>query len=422
VSKISDLAFRYLHRALVASKGTPTQYTADSGSTTTAACSALSEADDYWNGAVVRWDSGSNAGLYSCVKDFTASSDTLEFGTPLPYSVANGDTFTLIHGGKYVSDQRIPGMELSESVNVAGFALTYASHLNGEGTGTLSFAYNGGVAQGLTWTPPGDVEGTEVDISGLSNGEAVALHGGGVTVKGGSKYIIVTRTADALPTADAEDAVYLATPQGSHIPFVIGADASAGVTLYRAMGIENTGDDALYNLRAYCPQPFQGAENTTVASGGDIGTGADELTAESLAEWGAHGFVYNATKDDLRYYYDRSGDVIQIADPDGGIRGFAAQAWDEDDMLEPYPWIDIGVEEPDAGNEFADPATRATAPSGVTFTCPRTAATGLAIGQTKFIANQLAVVWERLVIPLGCRPLEAGRAHVHINAQVTETA
>ena len=59
--------------------------TVDSGTTTTLVDSALSTAaDDIWNGALVYFHEGTNAGCVRTVSDFDHASDTLTFTYPLP--------------------------------------------------------------------------------------------------------------------------------------------------------------------------------------------------------------------------------------------------------------------------------------------------------------------------------------------------
>lgn len=415
MSRIGDLAFRYLHRALAVSKGTPTQYTASSGTVLTAVSAAAMEATGYWNGAIVRWDVGGNAGLYSSVLSFDGPTHTLTFDEELPVAVASGDKFTLFLGGLYASSESIPGLKTSDPVNVTGFSFAYAAMLNGEGTGVLRFAFSGLT---LTWTPPGESEGMAVSVSGLSVGDSATLSGGGTSIEQTSKFLRVTRTPDALPVADQEDDVNLTMPAGSFLATFTGAEAEAGVTVYRAVGIENTGGSGLQALKAYCPSPWPDAAETTIAAGGSIGTGADTLVAESLLDWGSHGFVFNSTKNDVRYFFDRSGETASILDPAGGVRGFTAVAWDVGDVLEPLPWFDIGLDAPAGGGAFEDPASETTAPSGVAFSCPRTVAAGLAIGD--LAAGAIYTIWERFFVPAGFRTLEAGRVDLRVYAEATE--
>lgn len=412
MSQISDIVFRYLHRQLASSRATPAQYTASAGTVRAAVCAALVEADDYWAGAIVRWDGGGNAGQYSRVASFTAG--TLTFGEDLPEAVAAADTFTLFLGGLYASDQRVPGMTASMLIDITGFTIAFVGMLNDEGTGVLSFSAS---TQTITWTPPDEAEGVPVSVGALTNGQSIAVFGGGTTLTQQSKYIQLTRTAAALPVIDASDDVNLSHPIGAFLGFVTGDETNAGKTFYRPVALENTGGSVVWRGAVYCASPWPDAENTTIAFGGAIGTGADTLEAESLVAWGKHGFVINSTKNDLRYFFNRSGTAISIADPAGGMRGFTAAAWDVGDVLEPYPFFDIGLDAAGIGDAFEDPADETTAPSGIAFTCPRTAAAGLSLGLT-FAPGALVTVWERFFIPAGFRPIEGGRAELRVFAEV----
>lgn len=417
MSQISDLQLLYSHRKLAASGNTPTTLTASAGTVRSAVCAALTEIDDYWNGAILRWVSGPNVGLYSAIADFVALTDTLTFKEDLPAAVANTHQFILLHGGKHASDQKIPSLTATPLVNVTGFDISVAAFINGEGTGTINFIYNGGSNEGVTWTPPGGVEGPEVDISTLADGDLVTLYGGGSTDEELSMFIVLERTAAALPTGDESDAVGLALPAGTFLPLLTGAETSAGKTFYRPVVIKNSAASAMFGLKAFCTSPDEDALDTTIAVGGGIGTAADVLTADDLANWPTSGFVYNSTKDDLRYFYDRSGNTAKVLSPAGGIRGFTEDDWDDGDDIQLFPLFDIGLDAPGVANIFEDPADELSAPAGVAFSCPLTAGAGLAIGD--LAAGALYMIWERYYIPAGFKPLEAAKANLRIYAEVT---
>ena len=416
MSRISDLVCRFLHRLLGASEGTPTLYTASAGTARTAVCAALTQADDYWNGAVCKWESGDNAGYYSTIADFDAATDTLTFDEDLPFAVANADTFRLCQGGKYISDEPMPLLAASSPVLCTGFAIARASARNDTGTGVLTFRVNGGYgAQTLSWTPPGGSAGEEVVVGDLTDGSTVELLGGGTADDAESQCIVVARTAAALPTEDVADDIFLQAPLGIFPP-IHGTAYDAGVTLYRAIGLKNEASSPLYNVAAYCPPSFSGAAAAVLTA--VLGTGAGTLYADDLASWGTQGWVYNSTKDDLRFVYNRSGNEAAVLAPGAGLRGKAAVAWEIGDDIELYPWIDIGLEAPGGGDALADPSDQHTAPAGVAFTCPTTAAAGLAIGT--LAAGAIYCVWARLVIPAGVQPLNAADVRVSLSANPTE--
>lgn len=71
--------------------------TADSGTTTTLTDSALNEADDKWNGALLVFRAGTNAGYSAAVTDFDAASDTITFAPAVPNAVTT-ETYVLVPG------------------------------------------------------------------------------------------------------------------------------------------------------------------------------------------------------------------------------------------------------------------------------------------------------------------------------------
>lgn len=59
---------------------------------------ALTQADDYFNGGAVRWITGDNAGAVMEVRDFVASSDLVTLFMAMPYPIQPGDTFEIYPG------------------------------------------------------------------------------------------------------------------------------------------------------------------------------------------------------------------------------------------------------------------------------------------------------------------------------------
>lgn len=406
---IATLEIVHLHRFLGSDGATPTQYTASGGSTSQATAGALTESSGTWIGALVRWDTGSNAGMFSSVAG--SSSGSITFDDVLPTAVASGDKFTLFAGGKYASSEHVLDLAASALRNVTGFTLVRASPVNGEGTGSLT--YDSADAT-LLWTPPGEPAGVPADASRIVPGGRVVVIGGGDSIEQKSKWILLERNEEDLPASDVTDDVSLDVRPGAFVPRVMGQAAAAGSVTFRAFGLRNGGPDPVLAAKLYCAEPLPGVTAAALAS--DLGTGAGTLEADDLDGWGSSGWVYNATKGDLRYYYDRSGNSALVLSPGAGVRGFTAVAWDDGDVLESYPWIDIGLDYAASGNEFENPAAITSSPSGVTFTCPRTAAVGLSIGTLASAA--VAAAWMRITIPAGARPIEGARIEVRMRANV----
>jgi len=70
---------------------------AESGTTTTLVDVALTEADDHWNGSLLVFVSGGNAGFTATVTDFDAASDTVTFTPAVPTGVTT-EAYILVPG------------------------------------------------------------------------------------------------------------------------------------------------------------------------------------------------------------------------------------------------------------------------------------------------------------------------------------
>jgi len=70
---------------------------ADSGTTTTLVDATRTEADDFWNGALLVFTSGTNSGHTAAVTDFDAASDTITFAPAVPNAVTT-EAYILIPG------------------------------------------------------------------------------------------------------------------------------------------------------------------------------------------------------------------------------------------------------------------------------------------------------------------------------------
>ena len=409
MASLGELELRYTHRKLASPNATPTQYTADSGGTNTLVDAALTEADGYWAGAVVRWDSGPNAGLYSRVRTFSAASDQCTLDEDLPAPVAAGHLYTLFHGGLYSSSVRIPGLAGGTLSNVTGFTVAHVAMMNGTGTGTLRFYASG---QSVTWQPPGGSEGPRVSVGALALSASVNVYGALTSTEAASQFVRLTRTAAALPGVDKSDAMILSETTGAFWPKVPGSEQATGSTSYRCVSIRNTGATTTYGLRAYLTAGVPNAAATTLTVG--CGLTAATLTAASFANWPASGWIYNATRNDCRYYRNRSGNALDVAAPIS--RGLTAVSWVSGDVVSLFPWFDIGADAPNGSTQFEDPAPFGTAPSGVAFSAPMTFDAGLSLGD--LAASGVTSVWLRFVIPAGADPLASLKLDLRIAAGV----
>ena len=77
---------------------TVTSTVAAATSRTTFTCSGLARADGWFDGGLLTWSTGLNAGLRSEVKRSTNSPTQIVLHLPTPYAIAAGDTFTVTAG------------------------------------------------------------------------------------------------------------------------------------------------------------------------------------------------------------------------------------------------------------------------------------------------------------------------------------
>jgi len=434
---VSDLVLRYLDKDLTESGGTPTQYTCSGGSARTAICAALSGKTNM-EGGLMRWDVGDNADAnqWSWVNSYTDGTTTITVDDALPNDVVAGDKFTLLRGGKFIGDQRIPGMVPNDwdltPTNCTGIEFININMINDEGSGTLKIYVGSGSPATIeaTWTPPGGTEGARVDITNLSTDEEFTLVGGGTGQSNTSKYCVMKRNASAFPGSDQSDTIVLTRPLGVFVSPITGTEAESGITIYRPVGLINVhASGSLYDLKCYLPNPYadDGAVASTVASGspGGIGTGADTLEVTDATNWPDSGWIAKidgaGTVQDIRYCYNKSGNEYSVMNPAGGMRGYTAAAWNAGDNIIPCPWMDIGLDAPlNMGSPdlqlFEDPATESTAPSGVTFTTPMNTTDALSIGN--LAASDVYCVWERFYIPAGQKPVTSALARMYVDFEV----
>ena len=84
--------------------------TADSGTTTTLVDAGLTQADDYWNGALLIFRTGTNIGRTAIITDFDAGTDTLTFAPAMPDAVTS-EGFALIPGLGWSDVQAIAAVQ-----------------------------------------------------------------------------------------------------------------------------------------------------------------------------------------------------------------------------------------------------------------------------------------------------------------------
>jgi len=304
-------------KKLVADGGTitPVLTTSVSGPTQITS-TALSDASDWWNGAIGYFINGTPTvalrGVWFHVKDWDNGTRTLTLAKPLPASVAINDSFIIIRPGLRRSSSEVfghaiggalPDMTPINGVTITGLTINKISPLLGEGV--LSVFYES-ATQMLYIKMNSDDYGVGLDVSGdLTDVPVFALDG--------NAHIRVTISAGALPGTDQTDTWTVTIPDGVYVPDFEGYETrntNGGLTRYRLQVVRNTNvTDTMIDLVAYTAKPA--GDPTVISAGESLGLTDGDFAVDDATDYPTRGFwIKNTTLNDCRYCIYRSGNRL----------------------------------------------------------------------------------------------------------------
>lgn len=187
-------------------------------------------------------------------------------------------------------------------------------------------------------------------------------------------------------------------------PEVSSAQATAGVTQYRASVIRNEGPGPVTLFKRWIGTLGTAA---TASAGQLPAAGAGALVSpDAFTDWPASGFVRvvsNAgTLREIAYYDSRTNSTLNVIAR--GLLGTAAGAGVSTDSLYPVPGVAIALD-PDGvenhGSNIQTIASETTAPTGVTWNTGITEATGLSLA-TLGVGKQIGF-WVKRQLPAGAK-------------------
>jgi len=354
MTEVYEIKKYYASDYLTADGDALTQHTVAATSTDTILKAVgLTQADDYWNGSLLFFDTDTTTtalqGVYMAIKDSDQSDTTVTLAYALPSTPAITDTFRIVKGGKWRSTYRLPGKTIDSGVvNVTGVAIDYVSEENADGIGNIAYTHSG---QTLEW----------YDLDDTTAGAAVAVGAGGtfyLESLSSGKWIEVTVTAGSLPGTDQNDTIVLSTKTQTRLSDITGANTTSGVTSYYAEVYKNESSSIAQSLAFYI-EPYDANTTTMVDALGVVAATAevtDGSTMPATSFW-----IYNVTKNDVRWVDYRSGNDLVLFTAGTGVlrRGLVAVSWDIGDTIKVYSNVDIAYEEP-TGTEFTDDLTSLT--------------------------------------------------------------
>ena len=389
-------------RYIAADGNTLTQHTVDSAAARTITDAALTESDDYWNGAIGWFDGDTLTpqlqGCFFHVRSFDATTDTLTFSRDLPAVPQAGDTFRLVIGGNRRSSQETfalmaagyqPELQPVALANITGVTIAKASGLLSEGDITLHYD---ATLDELYLKKAGEEYGVGLNVSG-------DITGGVIFAENAQSYLRVNVTAANLPVSDATEIVTLTCPEAVFTPDFEGyetADGAGGKARYRLEVLRNDDSvDTMVDLSVYTAKPAGAA--TTITSSLTLTPSTGQFDVADASNWPTNSFwVKNTTRDDCRYIKYRSGTTFYTTDAATGLRGFTAVNWEQGDNVEVLADVDIAVEYPDGSSVFSSPVDETTPPASLTFADKASVNDSIYIGD--LAPGEMVGVWRRETI------------------------
>jgi len=287
------------------------------GSLSTIVDAAVVDADGFYDGAIGFFLGDTTTVAlreeFFHVRTWTLGSNTFLLTEDLPAIPVAGDTYKIIFGGNFRSNEEEFGLELGGVLpsltpvigsNVTGVSITYVAAKISTGDLTLDFDFSALELKIKQDTQP---FGAAFVITGDAVGVVLFLDDG-------QSYIVVDIVQASLPGGDQSDVHTVTLPKGTYIPNFEGLETFndvGGKSRYRLAVPKNTDlVDTMVGLNVLVAR-FPAARTTIDGAGIDLNAGSfDVLNGSTFPTQGF--WVKNHTKDDLRYCKFRSGNTLNV--------------------------------------------------------------------------------------------------------------
>lgn len=297
--------------------------------------------------------------------------------------------------GLHRAGDEIEMVDASRTSPIANITLDYVSGMNADGNGTLTASS----ASGLKWTPPGGVQGSEVTIA---NGETKIIQGGsGYT----DAYVRVTRTSATALTGTETVAISGQPNNAVGFDDVSAAEATAGDSEYRCVGIKNVSSSTIKSVKAYI-DTIGTARVTAAGQLGASGAGTISISSGTFDDWPTSGYARIETNvpalREIVYYESRTSTSLTVPANGRQLLGTTNAAGAATDTAYSVPGIGVAKEAPTSqpSGTVTDKtvAGEGSAPA-LTFNTAITAADGESIGD--LAAGEWYGVWIKRQVPAG---------------------
>ncbi|MCL2120302.1 MAG: hypothetical protein FWH27_17940 [Planctomycetaceae bacterium] len=303
----------------------PNRVTGSDSSVLSISVPAMTEATDFWNGAIGTFIGTSTAtsalrGFFFHVRKWDLATKKLALAQPLPIAPATGDTFQIIASGKTASNCEVHAMKVSgkqpeiepvAGTSITGVTIKKASALLGEGTLTLSYVTS--PARALTIRMGSANPGPEVTIT--ANATNLPVFNADL-----SGYVLVDVNFTSLPTSSRSDTFTITVPKGNLIPSMEGYETNdgAGRTRYHLIVAKNKSTsplDAMTAFSIWTGRPA-GNQTTVTASYSYSADTPGSISVSNASTWPTRGFWVRRTvsggSGDIRYVDYRSSNTLYV--------------------------------------------------------------------------------------------------------------
>lgn len=303
-------------------------------------------------------------------------------------------------------DQSLGGFRAAEEASrvgvlfvtpLAGVEILQASRSNGAASlgvpavGNL-FADTDG---SLAYAGPGGSAGDPVSLPAL--GAPVVLRDGSDP----SKWLRVQRTAAGGLVGLGQLEFHDQLGNAFGMREAAEAESAAGGNRYRAVFLRPV--ERVTGIKLYLPTLGPAAVSTAAQLAGS-GAGTVQGASFCFEGWPLQGWARIENAGVLReivYYTSRTADALTVPAAGRGLLGSSAAAGAATDVIYPVPGCRIAYEaaSPLAEGSVQTIASESTAPTGLTWSTARTAASGLAVGT--LTAKQQVALWIHRELPAG---------------------
>lgn len=309
-----------------------------------------------YNGSYIKCISGDNIGVENWINVWSEIIPSTQYRIVTDYPVHKsfiGNIFELSDClGGFASNHLIQNFEVNqlETLPVEIKSVYYGSY---EGIFELNFTSDasGNLTIILTdyYNPSSTTFPVVISSPELTNGNTKKVYLKALDVNNNEAYLELEFTNFYIPNSFTQkEYLKIVKKKSSIFPPVLEGDGLQ--EKYQCLALKNDSNLLnVENVQIYLNKPslISGTLKTAILAA-STGTQTN-IKIEGSSYWPSQLWVRNITKDDIRFFFNHSGEEWTVEQDSSraslrhtNSKTYPLTAWDIDDALEAYPWIDIG--------------------------------------------------------------------------------